>query len=108
VLPTSQLDFYVFTASVITSHVPVNEPLLEGNESKNLTECVDTDWISSEGPFVKKSEEGLVQLGYTSSIIPEQWRLLYSLNPIVNVIDGFRWCISWWRKQALFARLLAK
>ena len=26
-------------------------------------------------------------------MIPEQWRLLYSLNPIVGVIDGFRWCI---------------
>jgi lipopolysaccharide transport system permease protein len=25
--------------------------------------------------------------------VPEQWRLLYSLNPIVGVIDGFRWCI---------------
>jgi hypothetical protein len=105
----------VFLASVITSHVPVNEPLREGNESKNLTECVDTGWISSEGPFVKKLEEGVVQLGLylspvgsTSSNIPEQWRLLYSLNPVVSVIDGFRWSISWWRKRALFARLLAK
>ena len=25
--------------------------------------------------------------------MPEQWRLLYSLNPMVGVIDGFRWCI---------------
>jgi lipopolysaccharide transport system permease protein len=25
--------------------------------------------------------------------VPEQWRLLYSLNPMVGVIDGFRWCI---------------
>jgi lipopolysaccharide transport system permease protein len=32
-------------------------------------------------------------VGYSSSIIPEQWRLLYSLNPVVGVIDGFRWCI---------------
>jgi lipopolysaccharide transport system permease protein len=32
-------------------------------------------------------------VGYSSSIIPEQWRLLYSLNPIVGVINGFRWCI---------------
>ena len=32
-------------------------------------------------------------VGYSSSIVPEQWRLLYSLNPIVGVIDGFRWCI---------------
>jgi lipopolysaccharide transport system permease protein len=32
-------------------------------------------------------------VGYSSSIIPDQWRLLYSLNPIVGVIDGFRWCL---------------
>jgi len=32
-------------------------------------------------------------VGYSSSIIPEQWSLIYSLNPIVGVIDGFRWCV---------------
>jgi lipopolysaccharide transport system permease protein len=32
-------------------------------------------------------------VGYSSSIIPEQWRLLYSFNPVVGVIDGFRWCV---------------
>jgi lipopolysaccharide transport system permease protein len=32
-------------------------------------------------------------VGYSSSIVPQQWRLLYSLNPMVGVIDGFRWCI---------------
>jgi lipopolysaccharide transport system permease protein len=32
-------------------------------------------------------------VGFTSNVIPEQWRLLYSLNPMVGVIDGFRWCI---------------
>jgi lipopolysaccharide transport system permease protein len=32
-------------------------------------------------------------VGYSSSIIPEQWRFLYSLNPVVGIIDGFRWCI---------------
>jgi len=37
--------------------IPVNEPLLEGNEKKYLMECIDTGWISSEGPFVKKFEE---------------------------------------------------
>ncbi len=39
--------------------VPVNEPLLQGNEKKYLAECIDTGWISSEGPFVKKFEEQL-------------------------------------------------
>lgn len=37
--------------------VPVNEPLLNGNEKKYLNECIDTGWISSEGPFIKKFEE---------------------------------------------------
>ena len=36
--------------------IPVNEPLLVGNEKKYLAECIDTAWISSEGPFVKKFE----------------------------------------------------
>jgi perosamine synthetase len=36
--------------------VMVNEPLLDGNEKKYLSECIDTNWISSEGPFVKKFE----------------------------------------------------
>nr|WP_299411535.1 DegT/DnrJ/EryC1/StrS family aminotransferase [Acaryochloris sp. IP29b_bin.148] len=37
--------------------VPVNEPLLNGNEKKYLNECIDTKWISSEGPFVKQFEQ---------------------------------------------------
>jgi perosamine synthetase len=37
--------------------IPVNEPLLNGNEKKYLNECIDTGWISSEGPFVKRFED---------------------------------------------------
>jgi perosamine synthetase len=37
--------------------IPVNEPLLDGNEKKYLIECIDTGWISSEGPFVRDFEE---------------------------------------------------
>lgn len=37
--------------------IPVNEPLLNGNEKKYLCECIDTGWISSEGPFVKEFEQ---------------------------------------------------
>lgn len=37
--------------------IPVNEPLLNGNEKKYLLECIKTGWISSEGPFVKEFEE---------------------------------------------------
>lgn len=37
--------------------IPVNQPLLNGNEKKYLCECIDTGWISSEGPFVKEFEQ---------------------------------------------------
>ena len=37
--------------------VPVNTPLLNGNEKKYLNECIDTGWISSEGPFIKRFEK---------------------------------------------------
>jgi lipopolysaccharide transport system permease protein len=32
-------------------------------------------------------------VGFTSAIVPEEWRFLYSLNPLVGVIDGFRWAL---------------
>ena len=37
--------------------IPVNEPLLNGNELKYVQECIETGWISSEGPFVRRFEE---------------------------------------------------
>ncbi|MCM1126805.1 MAG: DegT/DnrJ/EryC1/StrS family aminotransferase [Lachnospiraceae bacterium] len=37
-------------------YIPINEPLLNGNEKKYLCECIDSGWISSEGPFVKRFE----------------------------------------------------
>ena len=37
--------------------IPVNEPLLDGNEKKYLLECIETGWISSEGLFIKQFEE---------------------------------------------------
>jgi len=43
-------------------NVPVNEPLLNGNEKKYLDECIDTGWISSEGPFITRLEEGMCRL----------------------------------------------
>lgn len=39
--------------------IPVNEPLLDGNEKIYLNECIDTGWISSEGPFIKRFEQSL-------------------------------------------------
>src|SRR5260370_41163404 len=44
-------------------------------------------------PFLVQLGVYVSPVGYSSNIIPEQWRLLYSLNPVVGVIDGFRWCI---------------
>ena len=41
--------------------IPVNEPLLDGNEKKYLCECIDSGWISSEGPFVKTFEQRMSQ-----------------------------------------------
>lgn len=40
-----------------SGYIPVNEPLLDGNEERYLVECIRTGWISSEGPFVKQFEE---------------------------------------------------
>ena len=37
--------------------ISVNEPLLDGNERKYLIECIETGWISSEGPFIKQFEQ---------------------------------------------------
>jgi lipopolysaccharide transport system permease protein len=45
-------------------------------------------------------------VGYSSSIVPEQWRLLYSLNPVAGVIDGFRWCILRGESQIYLPGLL--
>ncbi|MEZ4736432.1 MAG: ABC transporter permease [Caldilineaceae bacterium] len=44
-------------------------------------------------PFVVQFGLYLSPEGFSSTIVPEQWRLLYSLNPMVGVIDGFRWAI---------------
>lgn len=42
---------------IMTDFIPVNEPLLDGNEKKYLLECIETGWISSEGPFIKEFEQ---------------------------------------------------
>ncbi len=44
-------------------------------------------------PFVVQFGLYVSPVGFSSAIVPEQWRLLYSLNPMVGVIDGFRWAI---------------
>jgi lipopolysaccharide transport system permease protein len=44
-------------------------------------------------PFIVQFGLYVSPVGFSSSIVPEQWRLVYSLNPMVGVIDGFRWAI---------------
>ena len=44
-------------------------------------------------PFIVQFGLYISPVGFSSSVIPEKWRLFYSLNPMVGVIDGFRWCI---------------
>jgi len=44
-------------------------------------------------PFVVQFGLYISPVGFSSAIVPEQWRLLYSINPMVGVIDGFRWAI---------------
>lgn len=41
--------------------IPVNQPLLAGNEKQYLQDCIDTGWISSEGPFVQRFEQSFAQ-----------------------------------------------
>jgi lipopolysaccharide transport system permease protein len=44
-------------------------------------------------PFLVQFGLYISPIGFSSTIVPEKWRLLYSLNPMVGVIDGFRWAI---------------
>ncbi|MGI8499982.1 MAG: ABC transporter permease [Hassallia sp.] len=44
-------------------------------------------------PFIVQFGLYISPVGFSSNLVPEQWRLLYSLNPMVGVIDGFRWAI---------------
>jgi lipopolysaccharide transport system permease protein len=44
-------------------------------------------------PFLVQFGLYVSPVGFSSSVVPEKWRLLYSLNPMVGVIDGFRWCL---------------
>jgi lipopolysaccharide transport system permease protein len=44
-------------------------------------------------PFMIQFGLYVSPVGFSSSVVPREWRLLYSLNPMVGVIDGFRWCL---------------
>ena len=44
-------------------------------------------------PFIVQFGLYISPVGFNSTMVPEKWRLLFALNPIVGVIDGFRWCL---------------
>lgn len=44
-------------------------------------------------PFVIQFGLYVSPVGFSSAVVPQEWRLAYSLNPMVGVIDGFRWCL---------------
>ena len=44
-------------------------------------------------PFIVQIGLYITPVGFSSNLIPQQWRLVYSLNPMVGVVDGFRWSI---------------
>lgn len=50
-------------------------------------------------PFIVQFGLYISPVGFSSSVVPENWRLLYSLNPMVGVIDGFRWCLLGGQRQ---------
>ena len=58
-------------------------------------------------PFIVQMGLYISPVGFSSNVVPAQWRLLYSLNPIVGVIDGFRWCILGGQSQLYIPGLAA-
>ncbi len=44
-------------------------------------------------PFIVQLGLYISPVGFSSSIVPDRWRFIYSLNPMVGVIDGFRWAL---------------
>ena len=44
-------------------------------------------------PFIVQFGLYVSPIGFSSSVVPEQWRLLYACNPVVGIVDGVRWCL---------------
>jgi lipopolysaccharide transport system permease protein len=57
-------------------------------------------------PFIVQFGLYVSPVGFSSSVVPEQWRLLYALNPMVGVIDGFRWCLLGGQSQIYLPGLM--
>jgi lipopolysaccharide transport system permease protein len=58
-------------------------------------------------PFIVQFGLYVSPVGFSSAVVPEQWRFLYSLNPVVGVIDGFRWCLLGGESQLYLPGFLA-
>ena len=44
-------------------------------------------------PFIVQFGLYITPVGFSSAVIPDKWKILYSLNPMVGIVDGFRWCL---------------
>ena len=58
-------------------------------------------------PFIVQFGLYISPVGFTSGVVPERFRLLYALNPMVGVIDGFRWCLLGARNSIFWTGLTA-
>ena len=58
-------------------------------------------------PFIVQFGLYISPVGFSSNVIPDQWRFVYSLNPVVGIIDGFRWCILGGASQIYWPGFLA-
>lgn len=58
-------------------------------------------------PFIVQLGLYVSPVGFSSNVVPERWRMLYSLNPMVGVIDGFRWCLLGGQSQLNLTGLAA-
>jgi lipopolysaccharide transport system permease protein len=58
-------------------------------------------------PFVVQFGLYISPVGFSTSMIPQKWRLLYSLNPVVGIIDGFRWSLLRGESPIVWPTMLA-
>ena len=81
-----------------TSFVPVNVPLINGNEKKYLNECISSGWISSEGPFVKQFEEQFQQSGgqpVTRTASSGTTDVTDGTSPLTSIWNGISSAAAW-------------
>ncbi len=58
-------------------------------------------------PFIIQIGLYISPIGFSTSIIPDKWKMLYYLNPMVGIIDGFRWCIIGNNRLDVFGLLMS-